>query len=653
VRIAMGFAPHAVAALPPSGRIWYNLRMGRQERGTALVTVLLACSVLLVVCLSLGSLSILNLNLAGGYSIKQQSLLMAEAAVAQLKSELDKAQQADTGNAVEMEGANRPDLLARFQNPVFPEGADRFPGPVTITFDTHADHYSVDNSYSETPAAGWRDRGSSGQSVPPFSIDLLIGATIGSRTVWYEALLRRRWPYVLCTPGKVTMMGSPTYAKDGRTTTVQPSRIVGNIFSLPNLDFVPPPPSPEPGDEPYEPPADPSTDIFVDADLINNILELMPKERSSVNVGGTASLKPQISPGVYGMPVSITSTGNTLLGTVDISGSDTSSTVAVYPGNTDTGSVRHNVQPYNLAKNLQNAFQLPDISSFKELQMQKPPPDAPPVPPAPPPVPPAPPPNATDPNDPEATPGPTDVPLPSPSPSPSGSPSASPEASPTPPPYYVLYDDLVLNGPETPTFEYDESARYRIMMPAGNRYVMYKNPRKIYYTGAGIELHNAILYIDGDLDLSSTKPRDGDSAAVIPALRGTNATVIVNGTLLLVNGSLSASEKGMVIFCRRLVSAAQGHYRGLIMVQKSAAICPAFPGAVMEIQGGIVCGGAPVSLYALDPNYDPRIPDMSDTIRVHLQGLHLWSTRLTYDPRYMKTLNRFGPLEVLTIRPLE
>src|SRR6185436_8549078 len=127
-------------------------------------------------------------------------------------------------------------------------------------------------------------------------------------------------------------------------------------------------------------------------------------------------------------------------------------------------------------------------------------------------------------------------------------------------------------------------------MSCGNRYIQ-GDPKNVFYTGAGIERHNCILFVDGNLDLSSTKPRAGGTA-VIPALRGTNATIIVNGTLLLNNGSLSASKEGMVIYCRRLVTAAQGHYSGLIMVQKSAAICPAYPGAKIEIQGGVVCGGS-------------------------------------------------------------
>src|SRR5437588_2171777 len=106
------------------------------RKGTAIITVLLASAVLLVVCLSLASLAMLNLNLAGNYSSKSQSLLIAEAAVSQLIAELDRAQQDDdSSGSTDPSLIKHVDLTARYAlQPVFPVGAERFPGDVAITF---------------------------------------------------------------------------------------------------------------------------------------------------------------------------------------------------------------------------------------------------------------------------------------------------------------------------------------------------------------------------------------------------------------------------------------------------------------------------------------------------------------------------------------
>jgi len=609
-----------------------------KKRGTALATVLLASGVLLVVCMALGTMAILDLDVSSSYSMRSQSLLMAEAAVNQLIAEMDRAQEREIeeggGSGLEMSDLPRLDLLARFRDPVFPAGANRFPGEVFITFDTRHQmgHYSVDNSYNEAPAAGWLDRGTSNRSVPPFSIDLLIQTKIGSRATWYQATLRRRWPYVLCTPGRVTLMGAPTYARDRKTTTVVPSEVTGNIFNLPGVSFSPSPPP----DASPPPPPDTDQSIFVDVNLIDNLLGVLPPNTATVSVGGESSVKVLLSDGSYGPSVRVTSIGNMLLGSVDVGAEDPNAGIDVYPGNRAVGSFRQDVKPFNLEKSLQRAFQLPSYGNFREVPLQADPPGWRPEP-----VPG--PESAEDPNSESTT------------PSPSPSPSEEPE-DPGPPPFFVLYENLVLSGPPPPedeSFNFDERGCYRISTPAGNRYIVNGNRRNIYYTGKGIELHDCMLYIAGNLDLSSTLPLAG-GAATVPPLRGNNATLIVDGTLIVNNGSLSGSEDGMVIYCRRLVTAAQGTYHGLIMVQKSAAICPAFPGAKIEIQGGIVCGGDPVQLFALNPNFDPEAQGGGpEEVDVRLDGLHLWSTHLKYDARYLKTLNRLGPLTLLALRQIE
>jgi hypothetical protein len=218
-------------------------------------------------------------------------------------------------------------------------------------------------------------------------------------------------------------------------------------------------------------------------------------------------------------------------------------------------------------------------------------------------------------------------------------------------------------------------------MDCGNRFTVKDSSgnQTLVMTGAGIELHDCILYVQGNLDLSSTAGHN----STLPTLRGTNATVIVDGTLIVSNGSVTGSTEGMVLMCRRLVSMAKGTYKGLIMVQKSAAFFPASPGDELDIQGGLVCGAGPMSIYGVRPDTgggggpvivgqgaggrapaspspgtalngkDGPVPGATLTQRVTLQGLHLWSTHLQYDPRYLKTLNRFGPTYLMSLRPIE
>lgn len=625
------------------------------HRGSALITVLLVSALLIVVCFSLASTAMLNLNLADAYQTQTQAMLIAQAAVHQISSELDDAAATATSGATSGDGDERLDLLARFSGkPVFPTGADRFPGTASVTFDTRDDHYSVDNSTNEGSAQGWLDRGTAQRSVPPFCIDLIIRVKIAGRTHHFQALLRRRWPYALTTPGKITLMGAPTYASDRATVTQVPSKVSGRVYHLPRLSFTMPPPPNLPA------PFDDGSDVYVEAELIHNQLNVFPREIAAVTVGGAAELRPQPtlsdpSPA----PVLIESSGNVLEGNVDVTTLSTENAVEAAGGNLWSGTARGEVRPRNLLANLQRAFVIPrEVATYTSLLPPGPPVSAPHVPEPPPddgsgtgfPTDGSSPPGGdntpVDGNEEGSPPPPAPTPIPSPSASPN--PSASPEPEPTPSPFYAIQDgDLRLDGPSPPegeTFVYPDTSCFRIDMSCGNRWV---DGRKVLFSsGYGLEMHNCILYIAGNLDLSSRESAQGATLRA-PALRGTNATLIVDGTLILNNGSLEAAGAGMVIYCRRLVTAAQGEYRGLIMVQKAAAICPAFPKARLRIEGGIVCGGESIRLYTSGPN------DEEDLLTTWIQGLHLWSTEVVYKPQFLKTLNRFGPLELINLRQIE
>ncbi len=618
----------------------------RGPGGAALAGVLLMSALLIVVCFSLATLSVLNLNMSRAASTTAQARALATAAVNQITTELSNMPGASTAGPL---SATRPrvDLVERFKRPVFPSGAEHLPGTVAITFDPAADHASVDNFDSTVPAASWTDRGTARKSVPPLSLDVLMAVTVGGQTTWFEAVLQRRWPYVLCTPGRVTMMGTPQWDRVRPGTTeeeaIEPSHIQGAVFSLADMEFKEdaewwnrgrvstvqnnPLAYARPGE---------SDVVTVGQTIFDAIFRFIPPEAGQIIVGGEIRLRLPDSTSVR-RDVPVHSDGNVLQGRVDVMADSVEGLLRVAPRNVQGGGLRANVRPPDLQRKLAAAFKLPDPSEYVEVPPQsgvgRASDDAPPD---------------------ESTQAlvlpPNGVSMPA------GGGSR----------FFALTGDLVLpptgaalvKGTPRP-FDYGKTARFVIPCSVGNRWLSDRG-RTLNQSGAGIELKNCLLYVKGNLDLSASGP-DAEGNVTVPALRGSNATIIVDGTLVLTNGAIDAQDQGMVIFCRRLVSQAKGHYKGLLLVQKSAAFFPAAPGDRLRIDGAIICGDSPIVIQeavqatAETPsggdNAAPPTPSRVSAGRsVPLRGLRLWSTELNYDPRYLKTLNPIGSLSLVSMR---
>jgi hypothetical protein len=160
-------------------------------------------------------------------------------------------------------------------------------------------------------------------------------------------------------------------------------------------------------------------------------------------------------------------------------------------------------------------------------------------------------------------------------------------------------------------------------------------------------LNDCILYVDGDLDLGGTVTGCGPAVGGA-TLTGSNATLIVKGTLILDGGSLSAQNQGMVIYCNNLLATSSGQYNGLIVVKNGALLAPprgtssslCIHGAILVGSGqplavtdGVMGGGRAASMYAGT-------------------GMVLWSANVKYDPRYLKALHGFGQFNLLALRHL-
>lgn len=632
--------PHSTELCVP-GIFWYhryvfnggvreNPRQPSGRRASALLTVLLVSSLVLVVCLSLATTCVLNLNLASSFSTSSQSLLVAQAAIAQFTREADRFYEqgafSPTRTTVEV-----PDWKTRFRQPVFPSGAERFPGGACITFDPDDEYHSFDNSASSRPAAGWRDRGTSRKSIPPYTVDLWIRVDVGGTAHYYQAALRRRWPYVLCSGGRVKLMGTPPRIDDPSVDVVKaynPSMLLGPVYNLGRDETLD---TEESSDEKVVPV---SYDL---ADVVD-----LARPQTSVAARVVVGMKGVARAGRDDRFYRVTSEGNLLRGRVDVmQAMSEDDALLVTEGNTQEGGVRTGVKPRNILRVLRRVLRVPNVDEGIEI----------------------------------------------------------PQRDPLPAPwnryfnllgsgehyvfdrtidtryFYYLKRNLSLPLSEsavsgsTGDFNYAADRQFVIRGSAGNRYFVPRvgrNGVETRSTPCSLTLDNCLLYVDGNLDLSSTVDVSGTR---IPAnLVGINATLVVNGNLVLAGADIDAQERGMVIYAKRLVGEARGHYRGLIMVQRAMALfppelprrnAPPSGGETRDVErltvtGGIICGGQDTRLVlADDPTWDTRPGRPGSPPSRVIQGINLWSTTLEYDPQYLSTLHKFGPLKLMSLRSVQ
>ncbi|MBS2034525.1 hypothetical protein JST97_06045 [bacterium] len=147
---------------------------------------------------------------------------------------------------------------------------------------------------------------------------------------------------------------------------------------------------------------------------------------------------------------------------------------------------------------------------------------------------------------------------------------------------------------------------------------------------ADILLQDVQLAVEGDMVLTGC------------SLRGSGASLIVDGTMVLDGGELDAGDNGLVLYCRRLIMKTRGHFRGIIVAREGAA----FHGDGKEqlvIEGGLLVGANAVGFdsQGTDQGTDPEARQLG--------GLVLTSTRLVYAPRYLRSLNRYAAFELLGV----
>jgi hypothetical protein len=200
----------------------------------------------------------------------------------------------------------------------------------------------------------------------------------------------------------------------------------------------------------------------------------------------------------------------------------------------------------------------------------------------------------------------------------------------SPPNRYLLNDDLILTGAPDQDVTYQVDGDLTNIDLEGNS------------SHAKLSLKDCRLYINGNLDLGEG------------GLQGDNATLIVNGHIVVRDGNMEAADKGLVILCNRLGVSAVGSYRGLILVRDCAAFTKMNVSDPqhhdyfnpLEIRGAIICGGSSAKLrLASQPE-----SNLSTTV---IRGISIASARFTYDPRYLTSLQPISPYQLIHLEKVQ
>ncbi len=591
-----------------------RIRRQGAPRGNALLLTLLIASLLMVLGFALADLCTVHLQMARQFQSSSRAALLAQAAAEHFLFVFGQAaQQAQQGSTPLNLGAfyASGNGLPQPQTP-------SMDGSVTITFDPTRPWFSTDNSASEYAAAGWTDRGTTGRSIPPFTVDLVMTVQCDGETRHYETYVMRRWPYaVFCGYGLIDLSS----AKPQSGPTV-PTVVNGDIASL------------------YDQTVVTQTVQTWTMSNVTGITALTPSGESFVALSQLPPNTVKVlqrptgpdptlqSPVTIGNPAA-NDTNNAAAGNVFVTaafgnGDITSSVqpgnygpneaVGLVPQNTLSGHVYANRLTSQLSLTSNPITQLPAVDPTAYTLLPPPPitlPKGPAPPLTPPPTGYGSPGSGPGLNLPGKTTGGTTtgpgLPLP----------AASPSASPSPGDF-LMQHDLVLDPdlPDNPPYQYGGGKnRFRIEGNLCNQWVIESSPGvyQLVQPDTRLILNNCQLYVSGLVDLAGSK--NG-------GIQGSNATIYVQGILRLADGQLDASDQGMLIVASEIITQARGTYHGVIMAQDSIVITP--PSTYSGAGDGLDIHGAVLSLAQ----------------GTRLLSLH--GTTVTYDASYLKSLNGNG-----------
>jgi hypothetical protein len=659
------------------------IRKTSKERGVNVIAmVLMLITFFLVIGFGIGALATMNLNLSGRSVTTVKSNQLAEAAVAQFLTCV--SEKAKSMNAeVYMNELTPPPLgldtyydgCRNIFEPIPPyKGDDCNVDVHFVKLNGQDKDYSTDNLNSSSPVMGARGL------VPPLTVDLIVNVTVGSAARHYQVWVTRKWDYVLyCeeAPIYLTSAYDPTAIP---LTILQACFINGSIFS--KFSPNPTPPAPYPtnifiGQVPTEmpsPTASPTASSTASPNPIQNegmqlaMANLKPGRThpASIMVGGPVYLRENTEtnitlPPVYSYTYLYTSEGNMVNGKAVFSfPSPTPSPgweIHLYPNNNDK-ALKKSVFNSTVTSPIANLVPLDDsMVACEDLYSDEYPMlkfiendyyglyrlnSAPAIPPV--------------------------------------TVNEDINGLITDPVEKGLYDTFTANV-DSRKAEYAEFSRpviwastgFTTKPPASTQYFQWGEKSRyvikddfygflplvdVYniaamdvvgtivedYGAAGKKMtYTAVDKSDGKV-IQGTDNKITINNSMIVAKKslelrnsqiiGDNAMLQVDGNITLCSGKISAGKNiGTVVFCNNFFCASSGTFNGVIIARNSVRIGNGADSDIPNMRGAIICGGTP-------PDPDPTNHGLENG------GIVASGLRLTYDPGYMKVLNRFGKFRV-------
>ena len=575
--------------------------MKTSRRASALIAVLLLSVLILLLLLAFATSSTNNLSLTRRQVDGVQGDALARSAVEEFLLQLQERHRPADASQV-------PRSIFEYfpNNPVLIPKDSRLNSEVRLL--TQGANHSVDNSLSSLAAQSCFDQ-SSQKSIPPFSVSLVFQVESGRRTFLYEAFLQQVWPYALTAPGPIRVLGREPNQSLGLWNG--PSAILGKVLAT-RSDLTAPVPMSEPGriSENYY------SRLFGFSGGHHSIGVKTDLPGTRVQVGGNFSILKYQKKTIQLSDDSGTGTPTTkwiaTLVPVDTLEALVEGSIDLYenpplqPGEMQSdpevfvdsaskhnGGLRrgfrfHGLDPNSAAarQSFAQMFRPPDTSKWTK----------------------------------------------------------------------IANDQLALLSGET-VISSQKSGSHIITIPTGQ--VVYEGDIGLGGVGdtlPSLVLEDMALAVKGNVVLGP----GGDGE--VPTLRGSNATLIVEGSLIVDNGQLDAGGNGMVIFCRDFVIRAKGHYNGLIIAQNGGAFVGADPSAdpqeaisqgasELTIRGGVIVGGRNLTVAGPPPPVDDNgIPTQDLFPAIRLDSLAVLSTRIEYDPKYLRTVNQFGNFRLVALQ---
>ncbi|MDQ7825767.1 MAG: hypothetical protein RDV48_23400 [Candidatus Eremiobacteraeota bacterium] len=641
-------------------------RRHRQHGVNVIATILMLIAFFIVIGFAICAMSTLNLNLASRSVMTVKANQLAEAAVAQVIYYVE-GKTNEIGTNMRIDNLTLPPLVLSTyydgHRMVLDGRENEYMGGncvVDVHFvDLSSPSYGKDRYYSTDNSSGSVVVTGSQGNVPPFTIDTIVTVKLGNLTRHYQVWLNRKWEYVLYTENvPVHLVSSVQRGHPGNL--LGSSRIEGNIYSR----FNPLTSGPHP--------AYILADMQVDesgATITTYVNNFMPGKTypAAVTVGSSLWTQTDTGMGVPSDPILFAQSADNLFdGSAELSYQAPSVNphpdVHVYPNNNadKVKASRFNVpvtfkfddlmladgsEATHFVNESTYPSALEKVDDYYGLEL-----------------------NTADGVYPETIEGTFP---------PGGSEPADLVAfrqrynmrkidyTSKVNEKYFLKESLDLTSPVVPgqdMMQWDDSAKFYVGdsgsgsiplrdcyheaviseleetdtptleggIPMTRRTLRYEVTHEVHHTdGAEISFDNSMIMTDSHIEMSSTN------------LKGDNCLLQCRGDIFLNSGAVTAGTLvGTAMYCNSIYCRSSGSYNGIMFVKNHIGIGNMDTSHYLTLRGGIVVRG-------------PDAGSGSASLTTGSEGVICYGFNLAYDPVFLRFLNRFAPLRIVSWRQLD